>query len=106
LRDLKLISGEFFDLLLPKEKQYLLKYFETGVQLQFLYYYYTFQSINRFVEHTGHSASKRWLIILRNRYNKLVKIYDAAKENMDFETLSLINSKKFKVGKKIAMKDK
>jgi hypothetical protein len=97
LRDLKLISGEFFDLSLPKEKLYLLKYFDTDVQTQFLYYYHIFRSIDRFVEHTGHSASKRWLIDLKNKYDRLVEAHDTAKKDMDFETLASITAGKFKI---------
>lgn len=97
LRDLKFISGEFFDLTLPKEKQYLLKYFDTDIQTQFLYYYHIFHSIDRFVEHTGYRASKRWLIDLKNKYDRLVEIHDISKRDMDFETLASITSGKFKL---------
>lgn len=97
MRDYNLIAGEFFDLVLPKEKQYLLKYFDTEVQLQFLYYYYIFKSTDRFIEHTGHLVSKRWLNDLRNRYDKLVEAHDSAKSNLDLDILAEITSGKFKL---------
>jgi len=97
LRDLKLISGEFFDLTLPKEKLYLLKYFDTEVQLQFLYYYHIFRSTDRFIQHTGHLVSKRWLNDLKNKYEKLVETHDNAKSNLDLDILAEITSGKFKL---------
>lgn len=97
MRDLKLISGEFFDLTLPKEKLYLLKYFDTEVQLQFLYYYHIFRSTDRFIQHTGHLVSKRWLNDLKNKYEKLVETHDNAKSNLDLDILAEITSGKFKL---------
>ena len=95
--DLKLISGEFFDLDLPKEKQYLFKYFPTEIQKQFLRYYYVFGEIDGFMDHTGWFCTKRWLRELTARYNKLVSVFDTAKQNADFTTIAEIQSGKFKI---------
>ena len=98
--DLNLISGDFFDVELPKEKQYLYKYFDTEVQMKFLRYYYTFKTYDRFIEHTGTVCGRRWLRFLKNKYEKLVFIYDEAKKNMDFTLLAKIQSGKIRTRKK------
>jgi hypothetical protein len=97
MNDLKLVSGGFFDLELSKEKQYLYKYFDTEIQMQFLRYYHTFGNCDRFMEHTGFFCTKRWLRDLKNKYEKLVVIYDEAKKNMDFTLLANIQNGNFKV---------
>ena len=97
MNDLKLVSGVFFDLELPKDRQYLCKYFDTEIQMQFLRYYYTFGTCDRFMEHTGYFCTKRWLRELKNKYEKLISVYDEAKKNMDFTRLAEIQSGKFKV---------
>ena len=97
MNDLKLLSGTFFDLELPKERLYLFKYFDTEIQLQFLRYYYTFGSCERFMEHKGLFCTKRWLRDLKNKYDKLILVYDEAKKNMDFTLLAEIQSGKFKI---------
>ena len=60
--DLKLIAGDFLTSKVPKAQQYLLKYFHTDSQQQFLVYYLQFADLkNRsakhlyqnFVDHTG-----------------------------------------------------
>lgn len=97
MNDLKLISGEFFDLDLPKEKQYLFKYFPTEIQQQFVRYYYLFGDYERFMEHTGWFCTNRWLRKLKARYDELTLIYDKAKKDMDFTTLAEIQNGKFKI---------
>ena len=97
VNDLKLISGEFFDFDLPKEKQYLFKYFPTEIQQQFLRYYYIFGDTEQFMDHTGWFCTKRWLNKLVAKYNKIVAAHDAAKEKADFTTLAEIQNGKFKI---------
>ena len=96
MNDLKLVSGAFFDLELPKDKQYLCKYFDTEIQMQFLRYYCTFGNCHRFMEHTGFFCSKRWLKCLKDKYEKLIFVYDESKKNMNFTLLAEIQSGKFK----------
>ena len=96
MNDLKLVSGAFIDLELPKDKQYLYKYFATEIQMQFLRYYFVFGNYDRFMEHTGYSCAKRWLRDLKNKYEKLILTHDEAKKNMDFTLLAEIQSGKFK----------
>jgi hypothetical protein len=95
--DLKLISGNFFDLVIPKEKQYLLKYFDTDIQEQFLRYYMEFGHYKRFVDHTGVVCTRRWLQKMKTRYENLVEIHDKAKKDLDFDTLEAIQMGKYKV---------
>lgn len=97
MNDLKLVSGNFFDHVLPKDKQYLLKYFDTEVQELFLRYYLEFGTCDRFTEHTGCVCSKRWLRGLRSRFHKLVDAHDDAKREMNLDALELIQMGKFKV---------
>lgn len=93
--DLKLVSGEFFDLPLPQNRQFLFKYFTTDIQQQFVRYYLTFGSYDFFCQHTGHYASKRWLRKLCKRLNELIDAYDEAKKNADFQTLSKLEMGKY-----------
>ena len=95
--NLNLVSGNFFDLELPKDLQYLYKYFPTEIQMAFLRYYYTFREGSRFVEHTGYFCTKRWINDLASKYEKLILTYYEAKKNMDFTLLSNIQSGKFKI---------
>lgn len=95
--DLNFISGDFLELDLPKEKQYLFKYFDTDIQMQFLRYYYVFGNIDRFMEHTGFFCAKRYLRELIEKYNKLTDTYNRAKESADLEIVAQIQMGKFKI---------
>ena len=94
--DLHLIAGNFFNLELPKDQQYLFKYFKTDIQKQFVCYYMTFQSIDNFTEHTGYVATRRWLRNLRGKLRKILESHKEAKEEMNFSTLTKIESGKYK----------
>jgi len=96
-KDLDLISGDFFDCDIPKSKRYLWKYFTTDIQRQFVRYYLTFGSIERFALHTGHLSRKRWLQYLLYRYRKLESILAAAKAGFDSETVAQIESGKYEL---------
>jgi len=95
--DLELISGDFLELDLPKSKRYLYKYFTTAIQRQFVQYYYVFGSIEHFAAHTGLRSKKRWLQILVVRYNKLESTLKKAREEMDFDVITLIESGKYDI---------
>lgn len=90
--DLDLISGEFFDLVLPKSKRYLFKYFRSHIQKQFVRYYYIFGSASNFSNHTGVHCKIRWLQLLVVRYNHLESLLEKARAEMDFEKITLIES--------------
>lgn len=102
--ELEFISGRIFDLTLPKEKEYLWRYFTTEMQRHFVKYYLTYRSYTRFVDHTGYSCSNRWVRILKRRLEKLEIAHDAAKEmarHGDFESgiaaLEAIETGRYKV---------
>jgi hypothetical protein len=85
---------------LPKEKQYLLKYFpfyRNGDERQkyFLFYLYEFGSYKRFTEHTGYTCNLRWRASLKKKYITLVEAHDKAKKEMDLDTLAQIETGKY-----------
>ena len=95
--ELLFISGRFYDLELPKEKIWLLKYFHSISQRLFIVYYLTFNNYSYFTIHTGYFAAKRWLIIVKKKLEKLLEVHKAAKDNFDFELLSKIEAGKYRI---------
>lgn len=89
-RDLALIAGRFLDEPVPKEKQYLYRYFKTDIQKLFARYYLDFGRYIHFVEHTGIYRSRRWLKRMSHRFAVVVEAYNQAKQEGDFETISEI----------------
>ncbi len=94
--DLEFISGRFFDFELPRGQRYLLKYFRTDIQRQFVRYYCAFGNVKYFVEHTGRYCKKRWLQLLSVRLNLLEEVLKKARAEMNLETVALIESGRFK----------
>lgn len=92
------IGGLFIDCDIPKEKQYLLKYFTSDLQRQFLRYMLQFDNAVRFVDHTGYYCSDRWLKMLKARMRKLEAAYNQAKKDFDLETIAEIEMGKYNVG--------
>lgn len=106
--DHKLISGKFFDNeSLPIEKQYLLKYFKTKLQQQFLVYYVLFGDLLEqrgvsvfyecFMEHTGIDCTKKMLRRYIKRYKWIERHIEKCKKEGDIETIADIKSGKFKL---------
>lgn len=99
-RDMSFISREFETFELPKEKKYLLKYFDTVLQEAFLKYVFVFGDYDNFVDHTGLACQPRWL---KNLYNKLKRLESAHKEARSsfseegMKRLAQIESGKFKI---------
>ena len=93
--DLAFISGDFFERDIPKDRRYMLPYFDTEVQLQFLRYYLTFNSAMHFVSHTGYYMSRRWRKRLRKRFIRIeaawAKAHELALEG-NFDMLEVIQS--------------
>jgi hypothetical protein len=81
---------------LPKEKNYLFKYFRKDVQQYFLKYFFVFNNFDNFVDHTGLYCQVRWLKILHKKLVNIELLHKKAKENMDLELLSKIESGKYK----------
>lgn len=96
-RDLIFLARQWETLELPKEKRYLLKYFETPLQVVFLKYMHVFGDHCNFVDHTGFSCSDRWLIKLNCKLQNLQTIHREARSNMDMTTLALIESGNYKL---------
>jgi len=98
MRDLDFISGTFFDYSIPRDKQYLLKYFTTDVQVAFLRYALVFDDTKLFKDHTGFYCSDRLKFSLLSRFRTLVKLHDQAKNSLTEEglnTLQLLESGQF-----------
>ena len=93
--DLEFISGNFFEHEIPKDKQYLCKYFSTDLQMAFLRYRMVFEDTRLFKDHTGFYCSDRLRFRLLVRYKQLIKLHDEAKVTFTEEglnTLQLIES--------------
>ena len=91
-RDLLWIGKTFESYDLPKDKQYLLKYFDTETQSSFLRYYLVFGDYDHFVDHTGIVVQTRWLKILEKKFLHLEALRASARANMDLKLLSRIES--------------
>ena len=95
-RDLILLSRKFETYDLPKEKKYLLTYFDSELQLAFIKYYFVFGEYTNFTDHTGFAVQKKWL---DNLYEKLLIIENAhkkAKSEFDMKGVLAIEKGKFK----------
>ena len=95
--ELYFISGQIFDLNLPKEQQYLYRYFTTARQRQFVRYYTTYRQYTRFADHTGYASSERWLKRMRRRLLELENAYRQAKSSGDFSALAQLESGQYSV---------
>ena len=93
--DLIFLSGKFFDVELPKEKRYLLKYFDTPIQKAYLLYVHLFGDSKNFVDHTGLYCGKTYLCNLIKKLEKIQRKHKEAKESMDLEMLVVIETGKF-----------
>lgn len=98
-RDLDFLSKDFETLDIPKDKRYLLKYFRKEIQQSFLKYFFTFGNFDNFIDHTGLYCQPRWLKILHKKLIDMENIHSLAKQNLDLELLTKIESGKFKFKK-------
>jgi len=96
-RDLIFLSGNFDEIEIPKEKNYLFKYFRKDIQQAFIKYFFAFDSFDNFVDHTGFYCQTRWLRILHKKLINLEFLHKEAKNNIDLETLLKIESGKYKI---------
>lgn len=97
MKELAFIGGLFFDFVLPKEKNFLFRYFRTDIEKAFLRYYYCFGEYEFFSDHTGYSCQQRWLKLLKIRHDRLLAVHAEAKKEADFEQLARIESGKYKL---------
>jgi predicted transport protein len=95
--DLFFISGDFFEQSLPRDRDYLLKYFNTKIQRQFVKYYLLFRSSKNFTDHTGIRVQPLWLKKLSTKLRLLEEAHAEAKKAFDTETVAKIESGKYRV---------
>jgi len=92
MTDLEFISGEFFDCEIPKDKQWLLKYFKTEVQVAFLRYYIKFGEVRNFVDHTGYYCNRRMKFKMQEKYRRLLKAHSDAKFSLSEEGMRVVHA--------------
>lgn len=78
---------------IPKEFSFLKKYFSTKPQKAFLKYYFVMREEKFFSRHTGHAAHSSFVNKMKSKFNYFMNMYDKAKKEMDFETLTKLNSR-------------
>lgn len=94
--DLDFISRKFSNWELPRDKKYLLKYFTSDCQQEFLRYYLIFGNYNNFVDHTGFLCQKKWLAELLGRLKEVESAHAKAKQAFDLELLAKIENGEYK----------
>ncbi len=94
--DLLFISGDFFEHPVPRDKEYLFKYFDTKIQRQFVRYFLLFRSPRNFTDHTGLRVLPIWLRKLRKKLYALEEAHAKAKSVFDTETVARLEAGKYK----------
>lgn len=97
--DLAFVSKAWETFDLPKEKRYLLKYFDTPVQTAWLKYFLLLNDYTHFCDHTGHVCQVRWMKILHEKLNFLESLKAKARAEMDFALLTRIEDGKYSFAK-------
>lgn len=95
MRDLDFISGKFLDCDIPREFQWMLKYFTTDLQIAFLRYCLVFEDTKHFKDHTGFYCSDRLRYRLLCRFRRLSLLHSNAKKAFTedaMQTLQLLES--------------
>jgi len=95
--EIQFLSGNYFDYEIPLDKNYLLKYFKTEIQLHFLKYFLKFSTRDKFIDRTGIYCTDRYLLSLERKYFKIEQLMEEAKKNFDFKLVEKINSGKCKL---------
>ncbi len=103
MKDVVFLAGLFFDFEVPREKQFLFKYFRTPLEKQFVQYYLCFGEIDNFVDHTGFFCQKRWLKILKKRMDKLISVHNDYKNNFELEKLKKLENGRYKLNKDLGV---
>jgi hypothetical protein len=94
--DTLFLAGDFLGDCVPRDKQYLYRYFKTDLQKQFLRYMCVFDSLRYFTEHTGYVAQRRGLQVLNKKRQMIEAAHRDAKRRMDLELLEKIEKGKYK----------
>jgi len=87
MKDAVFLAGLFFDFDVPREKQFLFKYFRTPLEQQFVRYYLCFGEIENFVDHTGYFCQKRWVRLLKKRIDKILRTHEIYKNSFALDKL-------------------
>lgn len=100
--DLLFIAGAFLDKThqIPQQKRFLYKYFTTDIQKAFVKYWLSFGEFQQFVRHTGFWCKDCWLKRMANRIKKLESLYLKAKAELDFSTITALETGKYKLNDK------
>ena len=97
MKEATFLAGLFFDFDIPLEKKYLLQYFRSPLENQFVKYYLCFGEIDNFVDHTGFFCQKRWLRILKKRIDVLISSHEKYKKECKLEKLMEIEEGNYKL---------
>jgi hypothetical protein len=98
-RDLALVSRAWETAELPKERRFLLKYFDTPVQEAWLRYFLVFNDYAHFCDHTGHICQVRWMKILHEKLIFLENLKAKARAEMDLTLLTRLEDGKYNFSK-------
>lgn len=90
-KESEFLAGRFADLPIPKPQRYILRYFRSELERQFLKYHLWIGDHARFTEHTGYFCQEKWLRILKDRYDEIVNLHRWAKSLGTEEGLSLLS---------------
>jgi len=99
-QNLKFLSLGSEPVSIPKEYQFLRRYFKTKAQRDFFDYYFVFRSTANFVAHTGLRIGASCISKLKNKFEWLWKEYHEAKSNLDLDTLSKLKRRRIKLLKR------
>ena len=92
------LAGLFFEYDIPREKMFLLKYFRSPLENQFVKYHLCLNDgIDNFVDHTGYFCQKKWLKILRKRIESILALHQKYKQECDLSKLYEIENGKYKL---------
>lgn len=97
MKEALFLAGVFFDYEIPREKQFLLRYFRSPLEQQFVKYYLCFGEIDNFVDHTGFFCQKRWVRILHKRIDKLINVHNEYKKNLELDKLRELEDGRYKL---------
>ena len=90
-KETEFLAGKFFTFPIPKARRYLLKYFCSDLERQFLrYYFWVGGDMSRFTAHTGYYIHPRWSAILLDRIKKLVHLNTQARGAFSEEGMSTL----------------
>lgn len=96
--ELKLLFEDPDGFEVPRNRRFLLKYFDTELRRAFLKYYLSNNDYRNFTSHTGRRCSKSLPHRMARQVDALVAVYDAAKKALTeegMETVSVIESGKY-----------